>query len=93
MTAVSKEVGGILKTHYDEINKIWVHGDRHRKEINDMNIDMKKVLRRLDKLERMVEAQAEVIWQLDEMVDNHSETITKILGCHCAKGWQLAIGA
>ena len=83
---MSKEVSGVLKTHYDEINKIWVRGDRHRKEINEMDVDIKKVLKRLDKLERKVKEQAEVIQQLDKMVDHHSETIMKIPGCCCAKG-------
>ena len=50
-----------------------------------MDMDIKKVLRCLDKLKRKVKEQAEVIWQLDEMFDNHSETITKIPGCCCAK--------
>ena len=91
MTLVSKEVGGILKTHYDEINKIWVRGDCHHKEINEMDVDMKKVLKHLDKLERKVKEQAIIIQQLDEMVDNHSEMITKIPGCCCAKGWQVSL--
>ena len=51
-----------------------------------MDVDLKKVLKRLDKLEKKVKEQAEVIRTLDEMVDHHSETITKILGCCCAKG-------
>ena len=83
---VSKEIGGVLKTHYDEINKIWVWGDRHCKDINEMSVDMKVILKRLNKLERKVKAQAEVIQQLDEMIDNHSGMIAKIPGCHCAKG-------
>ena len=93
MSSVSKEVGGVLKTHYNEINKIWVCGDHHRKDINDMSVDMKNVLKRLDKLERTVMAQVEVIQQLNKMVDNHSETIMKIPGCRCAKGWRFPIGA
>ena len=55
--------------------------------------DIKKVLKHLDKLESKVKEQADIIQQLDEMVDNHSETIMKILGCRCAKGWRLAIAA
>ena len=79
-------MSGVLKTHYDKVNKIWVRGDCHWKEINEMVVDIKKVLKRLDKLERKVKEQAEVIQQLNEMVDHHSETITKIPGCCCAKG-------
>ena len=51
-----------------------------------MSVDMKAVLKRLDKLERKVKARAEVIQQLNKMINNHSETITKIPGCQCAEG-------
>ena len=51
-----------------------------------MDVDIKLILKRLDKLEKKVKEQAEVIRTLDEMVDHHSETITKIPGCCCAKG-------
>ena len=63
-----------MKTHYDEINRIYVRGDRHREDINKTSESMKVVLKRLDKLKRKVKEQAEVIQQLDEMVDHHSET-------------------
>ena len=82
-----------MKTHYDEINRIYVRGDRHREDINKMDIDMKMVLKRLDKLEKKVKEQAEVIRMLDEMVDHHSETITKIPGCCCAKGHKCSCGS
>ena len=51
-----------------------------------MSVDMKAVLKRLDKLEKKVKAQAEVIQQFNEMINNQSETITKIHGCCCVKG-------
>ena len=69
-----------------------MRGDRHREDINKVDVDMKKVLKRLDKLEKKVKEQAEVIKTLDEMVDHHSETITKIPGCCCAKGTSVLAG-
>ena len=81
-----------MKTHYDEINRIYVRADRHREDINKTDTKMKEVLKRLDKLEKKVKEQAEVIRTLDEMVDHHSETITKIPGCCCAKGMSVLAG-
>ena len=69
-----------------------MRGDRHREDINKADADMKKVLQRLDKLKKKVKEQAEVIRTLDEMVDHHSETITKIPGCCCAKGTSVLAG-
>ena len=46
------------------MNKIWVQGDCHRKEIDKMDVDIEKVLKRLDKLKRKVKEQAVIVRNL-----------------------------
>ena len=60
--------------------------NRHRRDINEMSVDMRMVLKRLDKLEKRALEQQETIDTLEGIVENQQTWITRIRSCHCNEG-------
>ena len=60
--------------------------NRHRRDINEMSVDMRMVLKRLDKLEKRALEQQETIDALEGIVENQQTWMTRIRSCHCNEG-------
>ena len=51
-----------------------------------MSVDVRMVLKRLDKLEKRALEQQETIDALEGIVENQQTWLTRIHSCHCNKG-------
>ena len=76
----------VFKNHKEEVDHVTKRVNRHRVDINEMSIDMRMVLKRLDKLEKRALEQQETIDALEGIVENQQTWITRIRSCHCNEG-------
>jgi len=75
-----------FKNHKEEVDNITGWVNRHRKEINEMSVDMRLVLKRLDRLEKKVWEQKDTIDTLEGIIENQQTWMTRIRSCHCNEG-------
>jgi len=76
----------VFKNHKEEVDHVTSRVNRHRQEINEMSVDMRLVLKRLDKLEKRALEQQETIDVLEGIVENQQTWMTRIRSCHCNEG-------
>jgi len=72
--------------HKWEIEHTTGHVNRHRKDINEISVDMRVVLKRLDRLEKKVWEQKDTIDSLEGIIENQQTWMARIRSCHCNKG-------
>jgi len=75
-----------FKNHKEEVNHVTSRVNRHRKDINEMSVDMRLVLKRLDRLEKKVWEQKDTIEALEGIVGNQQTWIARLRSCDCDQG-------
>ena len=75
-----------FKNHKEEIEHITKRVNRHRVDINEMSVDMRMVLKRLDQLEKKVLAQEETMEALEGVVENQQVWMARLRSCQCDQG-------
>ena len=75
-----------FENHKREIDHITGRVNRHHKDINEMSVDMRLVLKRLDKLEKKVFEQQDTIATLEGIVENQQDWIARLHVCRCNQG-------
>jgi len=75
-----------FQNHKEEVDHVTSRVNRHRKEINEMSVDMRLVLKRLDRLEKKVWEQKDTIDALEGIIENQQTWMTRIRSCHCNEG-------
>jgi len=63
-----------FKNHKEEVDHVTSRVNRHRKDINEMSIDMRLVSKRLDRLEKKVWEQKDTIEALEGIIENQQTT-------------------
>jgi len=76
----------VFKNHKEEVDHVTSRVNRHCRDINKMSVDVRMVLKRLDKLEKRALEQQETIDALEGIVENQQTWLTRIHSCHCNKG-------
>jgi len=72
--------------HKREIEHTTGHVNHHRKDINEISVDMRMVLKRLDRLEKKVLGQQETIDALEGIMENQQGWIARLRVCRCDQG-------
>jgi len=72
--------------HKQEIEHTIGRVNHHRKDINEISVDMWMVLKRLDQLEKKVWEQKDTIDSLEGIIENQQTWMTRIRSCHCNEG-------
>jgi len=72
--------------HKREIEHTTGHVNHHRKDINEISVDMRMVLKHLDQLKKKVLGQQETINALEGIVENQQDWIARLRVCRCDQG-------
>jgi len=75
-----------FKNHKEEVDHITKRVNRHRVDINEMSVDMRMVLKRLDKLEKKALDQQETIEALEGVIENQQVWMARLRSCNCDQG-------
>ena len=75
-----------FKNHKREIEHSTECINHHRKDINEISVDMRMVLKHLDWLEKKVWEQKDTIDALEGIIENQQTWMTRIRLCHCNEG-------
>ena len=70
----------------EEVDHVTSRVNCHRKDINEMSVDMRLVLKRLNRLEKKVWEQKDTIEALEGIIENQQTWMTRIRSCHCNEG-------
>ena len=72
--------------HKQEIEHTTGHVNHHRKDINEISVDMRMVLKCLDQLEKKVLGQQETIDALEGVIENQQVWMARLRPCACDQG-------
>jgi len=75
-----------LKNHFEQNEYHGDRLDRHREDINSTNSAVKRMERRMNRLEVKVQAQEETIEVLEGVIENQQVVMARFRSCECAKG-------
>ena len=75
-----------FKNHKEEVEHVTSRVNHHCKDINEMSVDMRLVLKRLDRLEKKVWEQKDTIEALEGIVENQQTWIARLRPCGCDQG-------
>jgi len=81
-----KECTQVLKNHFEQNEYHGDRLDRHREDINAANSAIKRMERRLNRLEVKVQTQEETIKALEGVIENQQVVMARFRSCECAKG-------